>query len=133
MPNRPTHTGPISRSGQSTHSSLAVKVRAPPPPLLVQARPQQQAVTIVERSPRTSALSITEGASYRYGTGPVRGSRGSLNQRSPSLKPPGGADPRGSGSVTYALNPRQSNVSHKSTRERIVVVDGLGRRREYYK
>lgn len=136
VPNRPVNTRPISRSGQSTHSSLVVEARPPPPPLLLQARPPrsesrpQQAVLIVERSPRTSGLSIGESASYRYGTGPVRGS---LNQTSLSLRPSAGMDPRRSGSVTYALTPRQSNVSYKSTRERTVVVDSLGRRREYYK
>lgn len=139
VPNRPVNTRPISRSGQSTHSSLVVEARPPPPPLLLQARPPrsesrpQQAVLIVERSPRTSGMSIAESASYRYGTGPVRGSRGSLNQTSLSLRPSAGMDPRRSGSVTYALTPRQSNVSYKSTRERTVVVDSLGRRREYYK
>lgn len=138
VPNRPVYTRPISRSGRSTHSSLVVEARPPPPPLLLQARPPhseyrpQQAVLIVERSPHTSGLSITESASYRYGTGPVRDSRGSLNQTS-SLRPSGGIEPRRSGSVTYALSPRQSNVSYKSTRERTVVVDYLGRRREYYK
>lgn len=139
VPNRPVQTRPISRSGPSTHSSLAVEARPPPPPLLLQARPHrpesrpQQAVLIVERSPRTSGLSAVESASYRYGSAPTRGSRGSLNQKTPSLKPSGGIDPRRSGSVTYALTPRQSNVSYMSTRERTVVVDSLGRRREYYK
>ena len=137
VPNRPLHARPLSRSGQSARSSLAVEARAPPrprPPQLLQARPhrpeprrQQQAAIIVEHSPRTSGLSIAEGASYRYGTGPVRGSRGSLNT---ALKP---IDARRSGSVTYALTPRQSNASYKSTRERTVVVDDLGRRREYYR
>ena len=38
-----------------------------------------------------------------------------------------------SGSVTYAVNPRASTASHRSARERIVVSDYDGRRREYYK
>ena len=142
VPNRPLHARPLSRSGQSARSSLAVEARAPPrpppPPQLLQARPhrpeprrqQQQAAIIVEHSPRTSGLSIAEGASYRYGTGPVRGSRGSRGSLNTSLKP---IDARRSGSVTYAMTPRQSNASYKSTRERTVVVDDLGRRREYYR
>ncbi|KAA6416254.1 MAG: hypothetical protein FRX48_00974 [Lasallia pustulata] len=137
VPNRPVYVRPISRSGQSTHSPpRVVEARSPPPLLLVQARPQsrqqQLAVMTVERSPRTSGLSVTESASYRYGSGPVRSSRGSLKQTA-WLQPSGGMDPRRSGSVTYAPTPRQSNVSYKSTRERTVVVDGLGQRREYYR
>lgn len=36
-------------------------------------------------------------------------------------------------SETYGADPRASNASYRSTRERIVVVDGSGTRREYYR
>ena len=35
--------------------------------------------------------------------------------------------------MTYAKSPRQSGASFRTTRERIVVVDEGGRRREYYR
>lgn len=40
---------------------------------------------------------------------------------------------RKSGSLSHGRTPRQSNTSFRTTRERIVVVDDTGRRREYYK
>lgn len=40
---------------------------------------------------------------------------------------------RKSGSLSHGRTPRQSNASFRTTRERIVVVDDTGRRREYYK
>jgi len=41
-------------------------------------------------------------------------------------------EPRRSGSVIY-VNPRHSTASYRSGRERVVVVDDSGRRREYYR
>lgn len=40
---------------------------------------------------------------------------------------------RKSGSLSHGRTPRQSNASFRTTRERIVVVDDTGRRREYYR
>lgn len=40
---------------------------------------------------------------------------------------------RKSGSLSHGRTPRQSNASFRTTRERIVVIDDTGRRREYYK
>lgn len=40
---------------------------------------------------------------------------------------------RKSGSLSHGRTPRQSNASFRTTRERIVVVDDTGRKREYYK
>ena len=36
-------------------------------------------------------------------------------------------------SAVYGKDPRASNTSYRSTRERIVIVDGNGTRREYYR
>lgn len=44
-----------------------------------------------------------------------------------------GQSRRRSGSLVYGKDPRQSNTSYRSTRERIVVVDESGRRTEYYR
>ena len=40
---------------------------------------------------------------------------------------------RRSGSLSHGRTPRQSNASFRTTREKIIVIDGTGRKREYYK
>ncbi|MCJ1251481.1 hypothetical protein MMC30_008715 [Trapelia coarctata] len=51
------------------------------------------------------------------------------HRRSGSL----GVERRGSTTAKYGGDPRASNASWRSTRERIVIVDGNGTRREYYR
>lgn len=92
------------------------------------------------RAPRPR-MPIQHGSSFSYGSGPVP-TRDSLDRlqrssgqpqpqhrRSFSEQQPGS---RSTGSVTFAANvsPRASHVSHRSTRENIVFVDEMGRRRE---
>ncbi|KAI4145507.1 MAG: hypothetical protein LQ341_002368 [Variospora aurantia] len=102
----------------------------------------QQQIIIAQPSPDTARpkLPIHHGSSFSYGSGPVptwesldrlRMSSGQQQQhrRSYSGQQPGR---RSTGSVTFGTNvsPRASHVSHRSTREKIVVVDETGRRRE---
>ena len=89
-----------------------------------------QLIVIEHRTPRTSGLSIVEG-SYQYGNGPVGVGR-RKSQRGASFGSQEHVHRR-SGSLIPPVSPRQSNVSHRSTRERVVIVDELGTRREYYR
>lgn len=96
----------------------------------------EHAVVIQQHSPRSSKLQIRHGSAYSYGDGPT--------PVEPQAKPP--QERHGSqrsehaaqvrqrpGSLAFAKSPRQSSASYRSTRERIVVIDDSGRRREYYK
>lgn len=113
-----------------------------------QSGSQQQTVIPkpLSPSPRSSRPRIRPGSSYAYGSGPVptaddgqepplsKGSGSGHHRRSHSQRAgAAAAAPMGrrSGSVNYdATSPRQSNVSFRSTREKIVIVDETGRRRE---
>ncbi|KAI9683191.1 MAG: hypothetical protein M1829_005982 [Trizodia sp. TS-e1964] len=125
----------------------------PPVPFPISAPPQAVAhATVIEQisySPRSSAVSVqsrereylrerrrsrsrdrydTQQPGYRYvDASPTRhGDRVSYREYM--------EDPRRrSGSITYAINPRNSAVSHRSRSERVVVVDDYGRRREYFR
>lgn len=147
VPNRPVRAGlPLSRQGYSSHSitsattdhhrqqqTLAPEVRSRD-----RITPPEQAVIIEQISPPSSKLQIRHGFSYSYGDGPVP-------LGTPAKSPPDEINEsqhsqldvqvrRRSGSLTYAAkSPRQSNASYRSTRERVVVVDDSGRRREYYR
>lgn len=100
------------------------------------ARTQHQAVVIEQIAPETSKIEIRHGSSYSYGVEPVPTTteKGPLHERNDpqkdTVRPP--QVPR-SGSLAHAKVPRQSIASHRSTRERVVVVDDSGRRREYYR
>ena len=104
----------------------------------------QQQIVIPKRpssSPRTSRPEIQHGSSYSYRSGPPIPTTESLIRKSSSH----GAHRRNcsqqagltvalgkrSGSVTrHPSSPKQSNISLRSTREKIVIVDETGRRRE---
>ena len=103
----------------------------------------QQQIVITKRpsrSPRTTRPEIQHGSSYSYGSGPVPTTE-SLERKSSNhgahrhnYSPQAGltmAVGRRSGSVTrHPSSPKRSNVSFRSTREKIVIVDETGRRRE---
>ena len=95
---------------------------------------QSQAIIIAQPSPRSSRpkMTVQHGSSYSYGSGPVptESHDRPLSRRSYSRQ--GMLSGRQSGSLKYGISPRQSNVSYRSTRDRekIVVVDETGRRRE---
>ncbi|KAL8807497.1 MAG: hypothetical protein Q9182_000662 [Xanthomendoza sp. 2 TL-2023] len=112
----------------------------------------EQQIVFAPRRRGASASSrprIVQGDSYCYGSGPVptvtmmtgegeeervfgksgqgQHRRSYSQQQQQQIAPVG----RRSGGVDYAASsPRQSNVSFRSTREKIVVVDEMGRRRE---
>lgn len=136
VPNRPNRVElPPSQHGQaaSAHSQkpFVNKERS-----RERARTQHQAVVIEQIAPETSKIEIHHGSSYPYGVGPMPTTtkRGPLHERNHSekdhVRP---AQVQRSGSLAHAKNPRQSIASYRSTRERVVVVDESGRRREYYR
>ena len=140
-PRVPTIAQVSRRVSQMSHlspraSQISYIVPVEPQPRL---HPQGQVVVIDQRSPRTSgALSIRAGGGYVYGAGPVVPSRQASLSR-PGIHVQGGHRRSGSlgverrSSAVYGKDPRASNTSYRSTRERIVIVDGNGTRREYYR
>ncbi|MCJ1486121.1 hypothetical protein MMC06_006297 [Schaereria dolodes] len=141
VPSRPVTR--IHPSSQGSRSSVQF-VEAPPAPRLsvsqprssqeiqphADSRPQGQLIVIQHRTPRTSGLSITDG-SYQYGNGPVTAMR-RKSQREDSYGSQGHFY-RTSESFVPQRSPRQSNTSYRSTRERVIIVDDAGSRREYYR
>lgn len=133
----------LSDDHRRSHSSVRVplssqvrEIRLEPP-----ARRSSQ-VIIIEKpkmSPRTSG-NLGEGLLYTYGSGPVsvrrhpssgmavhnEARRSRDSQMSDTRR-------RRDSSAHYGKDPRASNTSWRSTRERIVVVDDMGTRREYYR
>ncbi|KAI4127584.1 MAG: hypothetical protein LQ338_003127 [Usnochroma carphineum] len=105
---------------------------------------QQQIVIASPRTSRPKMSTIQHGSSYSYGSGPVPAKEslervavsggGQQRMRSYSGQRQGqqqmGGGRRSTGSVTFDKSPRASHVSHRSTREKIVIVDEMGRRRE---
>lgn len=118
-------------SAHSQQQSSATEVRS-----RERARTQHQAVVIEQIAPETSQIELRYGSSYSYEVGPVpmTTKREPLHERSDSrkdaIRP---AHVRRSSSLAHAKTPRQSTASYRSTRERVVVVDNSGRRREYYR
>ena len=102
---------------------------------------QSQVVIIEQRTPRSSgALAVPH---HQHDTSPVvlvrtrsqsrntqdyRRSGGSLNVTEPTMVV---QKTRRSGSSV--VDPRASNASWRSTREKVVIVDARGTRREYYR
>ena len=119
---------PVVTPRISVSSSVTSRGRGRPPP--------QHLVVVEHHSPRSTTLSIREGSrgSFQYGTGPVRTI--SATQGRSSLKPeqrrPEDDRRKRSGSVSF-ISPRQSGASRMSTRDKVVVVDESGRKREYYR
>ena len=118
-------------------------IRVPLPSQSQHTRPEPPArrssqIIVIEKpkTPRTSGT-ISEGM-YSYGTGPVpvrmRPPSPAQNEarRSRASQASEGRRRRDS-STYYGKDPRASNASWRSTRERIVVVDDMGTRREYYR
>lgn len=143
VPNRPVRivSPPTTHSGRNTHTSLSVagsslsvvRVRSHPraPETSLRASGTVQAIVLQEISPRSSRSKVPQirplsQESYQYGAGPIPAGYAL------AAPEPAGVRQR-SGSMNLAKSPRQSNASYRSTRERIVVVDESGRRREYYK
>lgn len=97
----------------------------------------QHQIVIAQPSPRTSRpkMPVQHGSSYSYGSGPVPSDifDGPMTSHRRSYSQQGAAAGRRSGSsVHFGTSPRASHVSHRSTREKekIVIVDETGRRRE---
>lgn len=126
----PAHPSP--RASQTSY--ILSRSPQPQPP-----SPSGRVVVIQQRTPRTSGPLVV-GQGYSYGPGvvavPVRA--GSVSR--PGISVQGGHGRSGSigverrsASALYGADPRASNTSYRSTRERVVVVDGKGTRREYYR
>ena len=96
----------------------------------------QQQIVIAQPSPRNSRPKITavqHGSSYSYGSGPVPTEsfdRPRCNHRRSSSQQNAPTGRGSRSSVQYGTSPRASRVSHRSTREKIVIVDEMGKRRE---
>ena len=161
VPNRPIVTETTTLPSRAIHSSHSTSFSTAAGHSIPHRRPeatlrnsihqvipggQEQPVVIEQRSPRSSSAGnqrIHQGALYSYGEGPVpvltnQPSSRPLQERSYSRRSQQGGDPvlpRRSGSLACGKNgsPRQSNASFRTTRERIVVVDVTGRKREYYR
>ena len=137
VPNRRT---PAASRGIATGTRTPIPRSSPPRISMSQSqtshhRPLSQTrervsrgrlVVVEQRTPRASATSIRHGRD-----GPVviqeimphDPQRPVLNRKLSSRR----------GSRQYGTNPRMSNASYRSTRERIMVVDSNGVRREYYR
>lgn len=149
---------PISRAHQPTsHPTSAVSPRAsvitnprmsqlPPPRVSAEnqsheyrrSSSQQQIVIASPRTSRPKMPTIQRGSAYSYGSGPVPAREslerlGSQQQQQQYRRRYSGQQVgrRSTGSVTFGpSDPRASHVSQRSARERIVIVDETGRRRE---
>jgi hypothetical protein len=140
IPNRP-----VKAEGRHLHPIHSVDGEHLKSPQGLETRVQQrnlttggQAVVIEQLSSRGSAVQ-TRQRSYSYKDGLVptgaklgdpTGHRNGLLTASHGMSQ---GPQRKSGSLSHGKTPRQSNASFRTTRERIVVVDDTGRRREYYK
>ena len=129
------HISPRTSHISPRASQISQSYRLEPISSQTQPQPHGQVVVIQQRTPRTSGqLPIREGEDYGYGEGPVTIRRQSSRaQQAPKRGSMAGQGYRRSGSVGNGKDPRMSNASWRSTRERIVVVDGAGTRREYYR
>ena len=150
---QPTNSSRTSRLQQPQPQQPQPRVSSSAGNGLVNGSQPQIVVAKQPPSPgRTSRPTIQHGSSgYSYGSGPVAteipeqrrlSSDGERRRRRSSHHAPqagfltttmtttGGR--RSSGSVTHGhpSNPRQSGASFRSTREKIVIVDAKGRRRE---
>lgn len=143
IPNRPVKAeGPPLRHLQPMHPVDGAHLKSPQG---TETRVQErnltsggQAVIIEQLSSRGSEVQARQ-RSYSYKDGLVptgaklgdpRGQRNGLLTASLGMSQ---GPQRKSGSLSHGRTPRQSNASFRTTRERIVVVDDTGRRREYYK
>ena len=142
VPNRPVRAELSSRQGPGSHPVIATTAvadehrqptREPEARSHERIAPLEHAVVIQQPSPRSSNLQIRHESAYSYGDGPAPAGRQTrpplgkhASQRSTQVR-------QRSGSLAFATSPRQSNASYRSTRERIVVIDDSGRKREYYR
>lgn len=143
VPNRPVRVElPPSQHGRTTQSFAVSSTHGQQPSATEvrsreRARTQHQAVVIEQIAPETSQIELHYGSSYSSyedGPEPTPTKREPLHERSDSQKDSTRpAQLRRSGSLPYAKAPRQSTASYRSTRERVVVVDDSGKRREYYR
>ena len=101
---------------------------------LIRLEPTQtQAIVITTSpSPRSSRpkIPLQKGTSYSYGSGPIAIEPSNRIRAPRSVSHQASLPARRSGSVGVRISPRQSNVSYRSTREKIIVVDETGRRQE---
>lgn len=97
-----------------------------------------QAVVIEQLSLRGSTVQLRQNSfSHKDELAPTAATTGSRTVQRNNLRTASHSMSQGplrkSGSLSHGRTPRQSNASFRTTRERIVVVDDTGRRREYYK
>ena len=117
---------PIPRTSQPRISMSQSQTSHHRPRSQTRERLSDQLVIVDQRTPRVSATSIRHGRD-----GPVviqeimphDPQRPVLHRELSSRR----------GSRQYGTNPRMSNASYRSTRERIMVVDSNGVRRQYYR
>lgn len=141
---RTTHSTPVSsRTGRLQQPQQQPTRLSASSGFIVRQSGSQQQIVIAKQpspSPRTSRPKIQHGSSYSYRSGPVPRAEllerplGSDGERRRSHSHQAGLTTtagRRSGSVKHhQSSPKQSSASLRSTREKIVIVDETGRRRE---
>ena len=145
---QPTPEGPRgSRSSQISLRPLSARSYGQQIRLDSLPRRQSQVIVIEQQAPRSSGVLPAQPDRedvFSSGSMAVIRKHSQSRQRSPENRdssnsvgmgtqaiPIGQSMTRRSGSLLYGRDPRASNASWRSTRERIVVVDGQGIRREY--
>ncbi|KAI9717310.1 MAG: hypothetical protein M1812_004837 [Candelaria pacifica] len=154
---RPTSSHPSLSATRGSRSSVPVQYieaipaapHSPSQSYYTQPhQPQQQNRIIQQLSPHSSVITVRTSREYVPQHSPrssvrfvdAMGNTVGTNGGATAMRRGSSADKRfyvdearRSGSVTYATNPRHSTASHRSARERVVTIDGQGRRREYYR
>ena len=147
VPARPINLAPTVRRPLSIHSSAPHnRDTSPAPRLSIQPIPRASyhSQTIEPSAPRASQrLVVVEQRTPRHSSGSVHLDDSTAVVRVGTVRPQHtrarSSDRRSTGNV-YVRNGslsrgenRVSTVSVRSTRERVVIVDGRGTRREYYR
>ena len=106
----------------------------------LESEPSQPApqVIVIEQRPRASSVSVRtrqERASFTSPMGGPNGEVGEVTQvsRANRAESYSRGHGRSASSGRYGKDPRASNTSYRSTREKIIVVDEQGLHRKYYR
>lgn len=142
IPNRPVTVEGPPKHTHSPHSLDGVHPQSPRDPA-THGRERtlssgSQAVVIEQLSLRSSTVQLRQNSfSHKDERAPTAATTGSRTVQQNDLLTASHSMSQGpmrkSGSLSHGRTPRQSNASFRTTRERIVVVDDTGRRREYYR
>ena len=138
---RGSHSSQISARPLSVYSNRQQSRLEPP------SRRQSQVIVIEQRTPRSSSFlpaqlegnellssgSMAVARRHSQSKETLPDGRRSVSSMGVETLGASKVQPktRRSGSLVYGRDPRASNASWRSTRERVVVVDGQGIRREY--